>query len=243
MNYIVTGSGLDKLPSNITKDSVIFLLYQEDDSVLFKDIAALYESGIQLVFIPISTKEEALICVGSILARTDECEVLSEELSASTAYLRKISKIFGGNYGHVRMASEVERVDVSPASVISDPNDETNVSADERSEQTISAIQRARRASEKEIASRRMREEDTAKSDDILSTKNAKALYNMIRVRAADVGFSLGTEPLMQAILNVVATSGSDVEVKTRIEEMTGGKTIWKQMQPKLSDIRKLVGK
>ena len=241
MNYIVTGSGLEKLPQNITKDSVVFLLYKAEDSVLFRDIAALYESEIQIIFIPIETKEDALICVGSILARTNECEVLSEELSASTSYLQKISKVFGGNYGNVKMAVSSPKADVEEE--ISSPKKDESASSGEYREASISAIQRARRASEKEIAAAKQRGVEDKSSEVILSTKNGKALYDLIHVCASDVGFSLGTEPLMQAILSAVSTSKSDRELKNRIEEMTGGQLIWKQMQSKLAEIRKIVGK
>lgn len=241
MNAIVTPGSLEKireLDEPLTSSSLVFFLYEPNEAVSVEDMAAIYDSKAKLVFLKVASRDDKLLCIGGIKTRTD-CVILDDELQCSLDFLQKVNSVFpqgsmtvGGEYvtsaGSVRPRSFSETI-TAPEMV---PKSKASV----KPGQGMNAIQRARKVSEQQM------QQSAVKNNGNILTQKSQALFDIIKVTGADVGFSLGTEALMQAIASAVARSGNDDEaLQESIEDITGGVAIWKRMLPRLSAIRQVV--
>lgn len=228
MNIIATAKSLTKFheyKNDVNDASMVFILYEVDETISAADMAAVYDTHAKLVFIPVESRDDKLLCVGGIRVRL-EATILDEELVCPSEFLNKINGVFG-NPCRSKLSSDFV------------PNRGRQTGAQP------SSIREAMHASERE---RKMTMSDVAKASQPSSngsvnlSKKSQALYDLIGLSAPDVGFMLGTEALMQAIGNAVVAASDDEDRKNRILEMQGGQIIWEKVEPKIPEILQLLG-
>lgn len=99
MNIIATAKSMDKISEyvdDLNDASVIFILYEADETISVADLAKAYDTHAKLVFICTASRDDKLLCVGGIKVRLD-CVTLDSELECSSEILNKINGVFGNN--------------------------------------------------------------------------------------------------------------------------------------------------
>lgn len=228
MNIIATAKsigGINAYLGEVNDASVIFVLYEPDEVISAAEMAAAYDTHAKLVFIQVESRDDKLLCIGGIKVRL-ECVTLDEELECPLGVLEKINGVFGNP---ARMPQK------SPEFV---------ASSQRNRQSQPSSIQEARRQSEKRVTMADVSKmtQTSSQSNSLNLSKKSQALYEVIGLTASDVGFTLGTDALMQAIASAVTGAVDANDMKKRICEMDGGQAIWREVSSKLADVQKVLG-
>lgn len=236
MNVIVTASSMDKiaeLEEPLNESSMVFILYEPEEQILLSQIALIHDSNAKIVFLQVASRDDKLLCIGGIKVRMD-CTILDEELQCSSAFLDKINGVFSqGRLENPKAASGLPNF---ASRMAANSSQKTSVSKQSTPKQSIQQVREASKVQSQSA------EKEYIPWQKLNLSKSSQALYQLIQLSAPDVGFTYGTDSLMKAIMSVVRRNADDVDaLKSAVLEMNNGDLIWKQMEPKLEDIRQLV--
>lgn len=263
MFYITTTKFLASIPDDASTSDRAVVFYKDGDTIKVSELQPLFGKKPSIEFVEIENRDDMLVCLGALLVNEDACQFLDSSIPVPSRYADKISvtgqkktaaRTSGGRgRGRKRSVASAEKEpessgltsvseDFMPKPAVS--MDEQNADVSDDMEQAAKEVAATVESTDVENSSDDMSaEESEPKSADdlVLQDKDANAMYQLLKVRSSDIGFSWPTDMLMLQIYTAVENAENDEEIKGNVLAIRNGKYLWERIEPVLDKVKELV--
>ena len=231
---------------------------KENDSIKVSDVGILLKTPGSAEMIPVDGREDMLICLGGLISSADECTVLDPGIPIPKRYEEKVHSPLKGTKKTVRRRRKEKK---EPGSAEPLPMDTTSDSVEETVTEAVKT-ENVLPGMPLPVADGQMA--DTAPTgvmevsaavnkpaqpmdfsgevgSPVFKRQDTEAMYKLLSIRSSDIGFSWPPEMLMARIISYISQSSNDAELQGNIRAINNGDKIWKVLEPKLSEAKKII--
>ena len=256
MLYLTTIKKVAELPE-MEKGDTLEIFCKDTDTLRIQDAQKLLDCAAKAEFVPVSGRDDMLVCIGGIFATAEECTMLDATIPVPARYASRvhIPKKTAKTSAARKKAPAVKQAGTETEKKTQETPEaqEARVAPEERTEalpqreEIPRPTRKARKAPEAQEAPEQpipMKSGDMpAPIEEEIQNSSAAAMQALLGITSEDIGFSWPTEMLMLQIIRKIAEAKSREDIKGEILSIRNGEIVWEALENKLDEAIAIVSR